>query len=1490
MLRWIKRIAFGLVALVALAVVGGIAFFNTDYGRDKLRGELVSKLNDTFAFGATVGRVEGSPFGELTLYEVVINGPDGKPAIMVGTLRLRLRLIDLMSKDVRLGEVLAEDVDIQLRRDKEGRTTWSQLLKRNVQATDPPPPPTQRTWNIDLPAIELRRAHLVIDTGTQDLESVNLDGLAATGSIHIPAQGDRTFELAIAATWRERDGAPIALQASVRDTVDMLSVPTLSVRVGGVAVSAAKVEIVMRAGQLPLIGGSVQVTAPAAAVNALVPRIMLAQDVVASLTTTRGAMSTIGLHGTIGPTTIRADLVADLDREHAIGKLVTGDLDLTTLTRGRVVAVVGGTFDFDLLPGATGALPTATVAVVGRGTFEDLPHTEFTGKVATAGQRISTQLDISGPGQVAIVADLVRSAEDSLVLERGSIVGSVSDVTRASGGRIHLRGAVAVDLTGHGRLTPTPDLAVAGTITGAHLGVQDVSVVSARITLDARDLLRHPHGTARAQLVGLVRGPTKFGALDVTAATRSDDRIAVQIVSHPLQAPWLVELAALVTPPANDGTIVVDLGHHHVRAGTGTNWLGDAGRIVIGPERIDVRGVSSASADGKLAASGSYMRAGRRTGDLTAKVELETFALAALDRGYTGTVDAKLAATRASGLWSGDAELTGTAVVIAADKPPIDLTARIAAKPGSVTVAATASSKGFGSAKLALDLEAPMRLDDATAWKHRGRTAIRSAQLALHGVDLGHVARLAHQDVAGQLDGEIDLTATSITGALHVVNLQTSAMRGVRSANIDLELGQTRPDEVDPKLTVAFAEIGKIVATAQIGLPEHVLDPAAWTHLGLDALRGLQIQTDRIAIDPALLDRFQIASTLRAKATLRAEIGAGARTITVTGDLTDVRTAQLAQPVNMHVVGGFDNKVATVKLALTTTDKKKASVTLLQLDGRMPVTVDQLRGDPAAIATLPLTATIELVKTSAPQLLAVFGRTEVTAGTLDGKVDVAGTIAKPTLHAHLVAAGLEMPPGPGGKPVQKIQQLALDAAWADGNGTLAIDGTEQGGGTLTVRAQGTPGNLAAGSATIVSKNFDASPLLVFAPGPAGGSRGSLDANLSIKGFDLRTTQLLGEIHIVDARIPIAPTIGTLRKANIDIVVREHDLDITTTGKLGAGDVKLIGSIALDGASLTGGKATLTLRKVSPIGSVEPIIDADVAATLARKDNVWTADLVVDHGFIKIGTTKGEKLKGVGTPPDLVVGRGKPPPKAKGPGQAPEDPALVANITLHDAKVESGEFRTTIHGTLIATADARTVGLVGTIESVGGDVDLFDRRYKIETAAVHFDGTTDPLLDVRITHDFPDVETITEVRGRLSKPELRLAADPGQYTEGQLLGFLLGGEPTGDPKSSSAQDKATGAGASLIAGRLAGYVKKALPFDIDVIRYEAATIDRGSAITVGSWVTHTLFFAFRQHLESRPDQNSGEATAEYWLTKRLEVEATAGDRGYDGIDLLWRKRF
>ena len=1477
MLRWIKRIVFGLVALIALAIVGTIVFVNTDYGRNKLRLELAAQLDNVFAHGVTVRKVEGTPFGELVLRDVVINGPDEKPAIMIGTLRLRVRLIDLMRKDVRLGEVIAEDVDVQARRDAQGRLQITELLKKKVQAADPPPPPTKMTWNIDLPKVELHRVHLLIDTGTTDLQVVNLDGLEITGAAHIPAEGPRTASLNLSGTWRERGNTHVSVAVEARDTVEMLSVPKLAIAVGGVTLTGADVEIVMRDGQLPLVGGSTQLVAPAAAVALILPRYQLPGDITLKVASTRGVMSGVSVAGSLGTTPIHANLVADLDRLRATGSIEAGELDLAQWTRGRIVAVAAGKVVFDAQRGPEGMLPTATLAVTAHGTYQELPRSDFAASIATHGNRIATHLDVSGGAKATIVADLERAGE-TLMLERGSIVATV-DPSVASGGRVPVRGGLAIDLHGHGMLSPTQDLAVSGTVTSRTLRVQDLSVASSRLTLNATDLPRHPRGTARLQLVSLVRGAVQLGALDVDATTRPDDRIAVNITSHPVQAPWLVELAALVTPPASDGTVVVDLLQHHIRAGNGGDWRGANGRVVIGPQRVDVRGLTSANGEGKLALSGSF---GRATGNVTASVDLQHFALQTVDPGYRGTASGHVEAARTGGLWSGTADVTGTALQLDPSRPALDLAAKVAAKPGSVTLAATASSPKIGGAKLALDLDAPSHLEDARAWRARGRGAIRSAQLELQHLDIAQLAALAGQKATGTLDGQIALTPTTVSGALHVRKLTTPALRGVKSTDADLELAQSATGELDPTLTVTLAEVGKIVAKAQIATPTHVLDPAAWN---AKLLRGAQIQTDKIVLDPALFDRFGIASTLRGTASLRVELGPEARTATLTGDVRDVRGTQLAKPVDIHFVAGIDGKAATATLGVTT---NKQTVTLLQIDAKVPVSLDQLRANPAGVRALPLTATVTLKETSAPALLALVGRNEVTGGKLDGTITVTGTVGTPAVRAQIVASDIEVPPGPRGKPVQRIEKLALDATWSrEGGGKLAIDGTEAGGGALTVRAEGR--DLATATGTIKATHFNLTPLLAFAPGPAGGSRATIDADVSLKGFDMRTAQLLGDVHLKDARIPISPAVGTLREANIDITVHAHDIAIATTGKLGAGTVVLKGSIATDGASLTGGNATITLRKVSPIGAVQPVIDADVTAKLARKGETWTADLVVDKGFVKIASTKGEKLKDVGLPPDLTVGRGKRKVPT-GPPPPPPAPFVIAHIILHDTKVESQEFRTTLHGDITATADARTIGLVGKIEALGGDLDLFDRRYVVDTAAVYFDGTIDPLLEIRFTHDFPDVETITEVRGRLSQPQLILSSNPGSYSKSQLLGFLLGGEPNGDPNSAGAKDKATAAGESLIASQIGNYVKKALPFDLDVLRYEAAGATSSAAITVGSWVTHTLFVAFREHLSPRPDENSGEATVEYWLTKRLEVEATAGDRSYDGVDLLWRKRF
>ena len=318
-----------------------------------------------------------------------------------------------------------------------------------------------------------------------------------------------------------------------------------------------------------------------------------------------------------------------------------------------------------------------------------------------------------------------------------------------------------------------------------------------------------------------------------------------------------------------------------------------------------------------------------------------------------------------------------------------------------------------------------------------------------------------------------------------------------------------------------------------------------------------------------------------------------------------------------------------------------------------------------------------------------------------------------------------------------------------------------------------------------------------------------------------------------------------------------------------------------------------LKHVSPIGSVQPKIDADITVKLARKGAEWTADVVIAHGFIKVDTTTGERLKPVGKPADLAFGTRPMPPAAKAVPSAakPKTAAFVATVTLLPTPVESEQFRTTLEGKLNVVADAEGVDVKGGIYALGGDVDLFDRRYRIEEAAVRFDGSVDPLIAVRITHDFTDVTTVTEVRGRASKPEFVLSAEPGNYTQSQLLGFLLGGEPGGDTQSSSATDKAASEGESFLAGQIGGYVKKSIPgVKLDVLKYEAASASSSAAIAAGSWITHTLFFQFTEHLDALPDENNEEGTLEYWITHRLELQLTAGDRNYDGLDLLWRKRY
>ena len=1482
--RWIKRGTLGLVAVVAFAVILVVAAVHTAWGREVLRAQIEHRLQRTFTGGASLGRVEGSPFGELTLHDVVIRGPDRRPAISVKTLALELGMLPLLAHQVRVASVVAEDLEIDLGRDPDGELSIKRLLR---------PGPTS-AWSVALPSLAVRRAHLRFDAGTQvmNFDQVSLDGWAT-----LPRDGPIDASLEATGTWRERAAASLALKGVIHTDPRGLAIPYLTVRAGDVSLIGSRLSLATAgADRAPVLGGALIIDAGAAAVARLAPGVRLPADLAVTLTATPvpgGPWIELAAAGRADQTPLGLTGTVDLGAKHARGELSIAMLDLTKLSSGELAGRAAGRAVFDVRPGGPRALPVATATIRGWGAIEGVPKTTFEIALRSAGERARAVVDATGEGVAVTLAANLRMVGDLLAIEAATLHVTTSDPARASGGKAPVHGALRVELAASGTLRPAPSLAVTGTIDGRDLRMQDLSAASLHVALDARRLPNRPLGRAHIQLVDLVRRDVQLGALTVDAGDRSDGKIAVSVRSRPKQRPWSIDADAVVTPPGGPGgTVAIDVQRHRVRAGGGgSDWTGHTGHLEIGPERIALRDLASASGLASLAISGSYERAGRRQGDLAVNLDARGLALDGLAGGYHGKLDAHVAIVRRGRAWQGDVQLDGTRVSIDPRLGVFDGHARVALHGSRLAVTANASSRGLGGAALALELDVPAAITDPDAWKRLGRGAIRSGELTVHGIDVGRAAELAGLPgvYAGRIEGGLRVSSTTTGGRITATGVVAPAFRGIGPVRVVLELSQAAPSELTPVLTATAGGTARVSARAQLVVPDRVFDPAAWAQLGAAVLGGASIRVERFTLDPAMLERLGVRADVRGAVSAAVDVGTAGRTMQATIDVAGLRGAPVIEPLDVHLAAAIDDRATTATLSI-----KTAGATLLDAQARLLVPIlpliDRWRRDPVAARATPLAATATLGSVDARRLLAVFGRSEFTAGRVGGTVELGGTLGAPTATATLVATGLKVSPGPGGKPIRTVERLAVTGSWDGSAAKLQIDGVESDGGALQVALAGRPAALRDGTLTVKATKFDLVPILAFAPGPVGAAAGQLDANLTFTGLELGTTKLAGELHLQGGRVPIAPVVGTLLQAKIDAVVADREIKLAVDGKLGAGTIAVTGSAALDGAVPSSGQANITLRKVSSIGAIEPRISADITATLSHDGDQWHVDLVVDRGNVVVPDDRGEELKPLGAPPDMTFAEGERitrPPTAR---QAPANPIFLLTIALRSTRVESKEFRGLLNGRLELRADGHAFGVFGGIDADRGDVDLFGRRYHVDHAGAQFDGSLDPLLDVRITHDFPEVTTVTEVRGRASKPELTMSSDPAGYSQSELLGILLGGEPGRDAPPGTPTDRVANAGASFLANKLGGYVRKALPIDIDVLRYEGASSSTSAAVTVGTWITHTLFLAYRQHLEARPDENTGEGEVEYWLSKRVVVDGIVGNRGYNGVDLLWRLRY
>lgn len=1516
--RWLLGIAGGLLGLVVLVL--GIAFivFQTGWGRGILRDQIASRLQQTFVGGASLGSVDGNPFTELVLHDVVINDRTGAPAIEVERLAVKLPLLPLISHELRVDKVIVEDLDVRARKLDNG--DWNLANLRN--------PSEPSTWNVKLPDVQVHRGHIRVEQGG-GAEPIDVDDLEVYVDAALPFAGPIDANARITGQWRQKQ-APLSIGGVIHGDDRELSVRNAGIQVGDVRVLALGVTIPKGSFARPL-SGTVAVNASARAVHDLVPSVTLPADIALSANARgEGRLTYFEVLGAIGSGRIHAFGRADVQAKLASIVASAANLDIGTLSKGAIDGTGGAFATLQVAADAGAELPTASGVITAWSDMQDAPRLEAAIAIDMRDDLIRTTLGAnSDSGVHASAGAVVRKRGDQITLERGDLIARTLDVRRATVGKAPLRGVLSANLHAEGALAPEMDLAVEGHANGRRLRMQGASADRLALRIDAKHLPKHPVGSGRVELYDVQRGDLAFSKLTVAAGNRPDGKLQVSVRSQPKPAPWRVDLDALVT---TGDTIVVDLQRHFVRAGGGSMWRGTTGRVTISPRKVEVRDVRSTSGDGSFSADAMYVRAGRDKGDLSARIDAAV-ELGSLLQGRKGRIDAHVDVERANNRFAGIIDAQAKDLMLDPGTPiAIDANAKIQARADQLLANVDVTTAKSGSAKLVLDVDAPKDITNMRAWRTLGRDAIRTAQVSLDHVKLEDVAKLAHAEpLTGDVDGTVELSPDKAGGTLAIRGVQVPQTKDVGTISADLTVAQAGKGEMKTSLTARLEPSpgataakdltqngqARLFAEAAFQTPDRIFDPAAWRRLGAAAFRGGMLRAERLAFQPGTLERFGIVSPLRGELAVGAEIAPGLDAVRFAGNVYGLRGGLFAQPVAISVVGAIDDTSTRARA-----DVRAHGITLVHVGAEVPLTLAEARANPAAAKTKAVKAQARIPHVPAKALMNVIGTSQITGGTLDGTIDIGGTIGKPTVDASLVAHDVSVPSSSTHR-IQQIKQLTIAATWDGTAGEVAIDGDQSAGGKLRIRAAGSPDELDAVIASIEAKNVDIAPLVAFMPGPAGGLGGKLEASFTLRGANPKTADLSGTLHIEDGRIPIAPAIGTLFQGDVRVEVRNKVFGMKMTGKLGRGDVTVSANAPLDGVTPKSGKAQVTVRNVQLIGKTEPILSGVIDADLARIGDTWRSNVRVTKMHVKVPEEKGIKLSPVGAPDDLVYGgekihhgknKGKDVPKGlvKDAGQGPVDfkppnagekpgereptradnPALVAYIQLRNVFVESEEVRGLVGGRLTVALDSdKDISVVGNVALSRAVLDLFSRRYTVDKAALHFDGSTDPVLDIRITHDFPEITTITEVRGRMSDPELMLSSEPAIYSQAELLGFLLGGEPGGDPdRAPSATERVAGAGASFLGNKIGGYVKKALPVDVDVLRYEAESSTSSAAVTVGTWISDTLFLAYRRHLEARPDENTGEGQVEYWIQRRLVLEGVIGDRGVNGADLLWRRRW
>jgi autotransporter translocation and assembly factor TamB len=421
--------------------------------------------------------------------------------------------------------------------------------------------------------------------------------------------------------------------------------------------------------------------------------------------------------------------------------------------------------------------------------------------------------------------------------------------------------------------------------------------------------------------------------------------------------------------------------------------------------------------------------------------------------------------------------------------------------------------------------------------------------------------------------------------------------------------------------------------------------------------------------------------------------------------------------------------------------------------------------------------------------------------------------------------------------------------------------------------------------------------------------GTLDLEATLAGT-VGDPRLRGHVAVREGELTVLALNQRFERVELDASFTGDHAELTRLQlRSGRGRASASGQARWD-ASGTRASARLVARKLPIVRPGLPLVtvDTDVRAELDRTDRRTRVDLrvgrtLIDVYELSVGATRkipqSDHVVIVSSPEDERAAReqpvsGAPPaqPRSRSADDEEPDPvALALGVDLAEGvRIRGTGVDMDWRGRLRASGGPGGREVSGRISARRGYFEMFGNEFRIERGEVVMpkEGELDPFVTLVAHADTPEAQVTLEVRGRASRPTLKLSSDPAM-SQSQILTLLV----TGSSDSSGADsDEVQAKAASLLAAFGNPALERALRQRVGIDR---VGIGFGESVEqpilkVGKRLGRKVYVEARYKHNAPIDENMAEVHVEYAFVPRWVVETFFGDRAAGGIDVFWRKRF